>query len=269
MQETTSPEIRDIPKNNEEKDIDNDLENSESETTTKIPYKADTETVIEYQDNVENRSQSESTTMKDFENDKEHEYETTTHIGEDFAENKINDETPSTKTIGSSTEVTTIKSDDSTDSLISQTTISPDILEDSDEAAQTISKEPVTEESGSDATTGVETTGEDEITTVQTITAEATEKNLDTQSTLDEDGNDMEKTTTGSPSPADDSPTKAPRFDIENEMKDDDKTNAPQVGETTNAEKITTSIPIVDGTESTTVAIISIEETDDEVTIVT
>jgi len=269
MQETTSPEIKDISKNNEEKDIDNELENSESETTTKIPYEADTETAIDYQDNVENRSQSESTTMKDFENDKEHEYETTTHIGEDFAENKINDETPSTKTIGSSTEVTTIKSDDSTDSLLSQTTISPDILEDSDEAAQTISKEPVTEESGSDATTGVETTGEDEITTVQTITAEATEKNLDTQTTLDEDGNDMEKTTTGSPSPDDDAPTKAPRFDIENEMKDGDTTNAPQVGETTNAEKFTTSIPIVDGTETTTVAIISIEETDDEVTIVT
>merc|ERR1719320_198262 len=193
MQETTSAELKNISKNNEEKDIDNELENSESETTTKIPYEADTETAIDYQDNVENRSQSESTTMKDFENDKEHEYETTTHIGEDFAENKINDETPSTKTIGSSTEVTTIKSDDSTDSLLSQTTISPDILEDSDEAAQTISKEPVTEESGSDATTVVETTGEDEITTVQTFTAEATEKNLDTQTTLDEDGNDMEK----------------------------------------------------------------------------
>merc|ERR1712013_33457 len=166
--------------------------------------------------------------------------------------------------IGSSTEVTIIKSNDSTDSLISQTTISPDILEDSDEAAQTISKEPVTEESGSDTTTGVETTGEDEITTIQTITAEATEKNLDTQTTLDEDGNDMEKTTTGSPSPDDDAPTKAPRFDIKNEMKDGDTTNAPQVGETTNAEKFTTSIPIVDGTKTTTVAIISIEETDDE-----
>merc|ERR1712013_948930 len=43
MQETTSPEIKDISKNNEEKDIDNELENSESETTTKIPYEADTE----------------------------------------------------------------------------------------------------------------------------------------------------------------------------------------------------------------------------------
>merc|ERR1719312_577702 len=150
-----------------------------------------------------------------------------------------------------------------------QTTISPDILEDSDEATQTISKEPVTEDSGSDATTVVETTGEDEITTVQTITAEATEKNLDTQTTLDKDENEMEKSTTGSPSPDDDAPTKAPRFDIENEMKDGDTTNAPQVSETTNAEKFTTSMPIVDGTEPTTVAIISIEETDDEVTIVT
>jgi len=153
MQETTSSEFKDISKNNEEKDINNELDDSESESTTKIPYEADTETAIDYQDNVENRSQSESTTMKDFKSDKEHEYETTTHMDEDISE------TPFTKDLGSVNEVTTIKRDDSTDSLVSQTTISPDILEDSDEAAQTISKELETDESGSDATTVVDTTG--------------------------------------------------------------------------------------------------------------
>jgi len=263
MQETTSPEFKDISKNNEEKIIDNGLDDSESESTTKIPYEADTETAIDNQDNVENRSQSESTTMKDFKTDKEHEYETTTHIDEDISE------TPSSKDLGSVTEVTTIKRDDSTDSLVTQTTISPDILEDSDEAAQTISKELETDESGSDATTVVDTTGEDEITTVQTIAAEGTEKNIDTQTTLDDHGEDMEKTTKGSPSPADDAPTKAPRFDTENELKEDDTTNAPDVDETTNAAEFTTLNPIVDDAETTTVAIISIEETDDEVTIVT
>merc|ERR1719376_1272753 len=263
MQETTSPEFKDISKNNEEKIIDNGLDDSESESTTKIPYEADTETAIDNQDNVENRSQSESTTMKDFKTDKEHEYETTTHIDEDITE------TPSSKDLGSVTEVTTIKRDYSTDSLVTQTTISPDILEDGDEAAQTISKELETDESGSDATTVVDTTGEDEITTVQTIAAEGTEKNIDTQTTLDDHGEDMKKTTKGSPSPADDAPTKAPRFDTENELKEDDSTNAPDVEETTNAAEFTTLNPIVDDAETTTVAIISIEETDDEVTIVT
>merc|ERR1719412_3075592 len=79
----------------------------------------------------------------------------------------------------------------------------------------------------------------------------------------------MEKTTMGSPSPADDTPTKAPRFDTENELKEDDTTNAPDVDEATNAAGFTTLNPIVDDAETTTVAIISIEETDDEVTIVT
>jgi len=79
----------------------------------------------------------------------------------------------------------------------------------------------------------------------------------------------MEKTTTGSPSPADDAPTKAPRFDTENELKKDDATNTPDVDETTIVAEFTTLNAIVDDTETTTVAIISIEETDDEVTIVT
>ena len=157
------------------------------------------------------------------ENDREYKDEATIHIGEDFAENK--------------------------------TTISPDILENS-------------EESGSDTTTVVDTTGEYEVTSVHTITAETTEENLDTQNTLDEDGNDMEKTTTRSPADDDDAPTEAPRFDIKSETKNVDTINAPQVDETTNVEKLT-SIPIVDGTEPTTVAIISIEETDDKVTFVT
>jgi len=263
MQETTSSEFKDISKNNEEKDINNELDDSESESTTKIPYEADTETAIDYQDNVENRSQSESTTMKDFKSDKEHEYETTTHMDEDISE------TPFTKDLGSVNEVTTIKRDDSTDSLVSQTTISPDILEDSDEAAQTISKELETDESGSDATTVVDTTGEDEITTEQTIAAEGTDKNIETQTISDDHEEDMEKTTTGSPSPADDAPTKAPRFDTENELKKDDATNTPDVDETTIVAEFTTLNAIVDDTETTTVAIISIEETDDEVTIVT
>merc|ERR1719266_2236706 len=202
MQETTSSEFKDISKNNEEKDVNNELDDSESESTTKIPYEADTETAIDYQDNVENRSQSESTTMNDFKSDKEPEYETTTHMDEDISE------TPFTKDLGSVNEVTTIKRDDSTDSLVSQTTISPDILEDSDEAAQTISKELETDESGSDATTVVDTTGEDEITTEPTIAAEGTDKNIETQTISDGHEEDMEKTTTVSPSPADDAPTK-------------------------------------------------------------
>merc|ERR1711874_554954 len=83
-------------------------QNIQIESTTEIPYEAETETTIDYQDNVENRSQSQSTTMKDLNNDKDHEYETTTHINKDSDENKMDDET-SSKTIENETEVTTSK----------------------------------------------------------------------------------------------------------------------------------------------------------------
>merc|ERR1712025_881442 len=63
--------------------------------------------------------------------------------------------------------------------------------------------------------------------------------------------------------------TKAPRFDTENELNEGDTTPTPEVDNMTITAELTTLNPLVDDTESTTVAIISIEETDEDVTIVT
>merc|ERR1711874_553093 len=75
-----------------------------------------------------------------------------------------------------------------------------------------------------------------------------------------------ETTTTGIDSLANGVPTKAPRFDIENEQNEEDVSITPE------ADGITTMNPKqidAEDTETTTVAVISIEETDDVITIVT
>merc|ERR1711874_392116 len=75
-----------------------------------------------------------------------------------------------------------------------------------------------------------------------------------------------ETTTTGIDSLANGVPTKAPRFDIENEQNEEDVSITPE------ADEITTMNPKqidAEDTETTTVAVISIEETDDVITIVT
>merc|ERR1712243_33983 len=73
----------------------------------------------------------------------------------------------------------------------------------------------------------------------------------------------------GSSALPEDTPTKAPRFDIENELNEGDTTPTPEVDNMTITAELTTLNPLVDDTESTTVAVISIEETDEDVTIVT
>jgi len=256
-------EAETIPTNNDGEDIDGESATPGSESTTEIPYEADTEMAIDNEDNVENRSESPDTTMKDQSSDKKDEYETTTHIGMDADDDKLNNQTPSTE---SATDVT---KDEGEDIIDSQTTLSPDIVEDIDDAAQTIGKEPETEESGSDATTVEDTTGEDEVTVGPTVEGEVTEKNLDKETMSVDKVEDSEKTTTLSSALPEDAPTKAPRFDIENELNEGDTTPTPEVDNMTITAELTTLNPLVDDTESTTVAIISIEETDEDVTIVT
>merc|ERR1719500_2648038 len=164
-----------IDQNDADPNIQIELDTAIAESTTEIAYEAETETTIDYQDIVDNRSQSQSTTMKDLNNDKDHEYETTTHIGKDLDENKMDE-----KTIESVTEVTTRKEEDLGDSSEPQTTSSPDYLEDNRDDAQTISKE--TDESGADATTAADMTGDDgvtEVTIAVEIIKEATTTGID------------------------------------------------------------------------------------------
>merc|ERR1712106_407053 len=59
--------------------------------------------------------------------------------------------------------------------------------------------------------------------------------------------------------------TKAPRFDVENEADEGDLTISPPSDETT----VNPILTNAEGTGATTVAVISIEETEEEVTIVT
>jgi len=241
-----------------------ELDISETEITTKISDETEPELSIDIQDTVENRSQSESTTMNDLDTEKEHEY--TTQTSEDFDETSIaaknsEIETTSPDDMDIVNEITTNRGEELTERSVPKNASAQDNDEEEVTEAQSATEDERDEEElvavDSETTTLSDSTGEKDFTAEVAAAEEVTETMTDAVN------GEISTPATDSETSAD--VTKAPRFDIENEADEGDVTIAPQSDKTTLNPILTNS----EGTEATTVKVISIEETDEEVTIVT